>query len=56
MQDFSVDLFRGTVSSIMNVLLLFILAKPKYSKRITICVITCVFIVEILTSVYFLYQ
>ena len=53
MQDFSVDLFRGTVSSIMNVLLLFILAKPKYSKRITICVITCVFLIDILTSVYF---
>lgn len=53
MQDFSADLLRGSVSSIMNALLLFALAKPKYSKCVTSCVIACVFLVDILTSVYF---
>lgn len=53
MQDFSADLLRGTVSGIMNALLLFVLAKPKYSKCVTTCVIACVFLVDILTSVYF---
>lgn len=53
MQDFGADLLRGSVSSIMNALLLFVLAKPKYSKHVTICVIACVFLVDILTSIYF---
>lgn len=53
MQDFGADLLRGSVSSIMNVVLLFVLAKPKYSKSVTICVIACIFLVNILTSVYF---
>ena len=53
MNDFSADLLRGAVSSIMYALLLFVLAKPKYSKRVTTGVIVCVFLVDVLTAFYF---
>lgn len=53
MQDFNADLLRGTVSSIMNIVLIFVLAKPKYSRRVTIGVMASVFLVNILTSIYF---
>ncbi|QHI71750.1 GGDEF domain-containing protein [Aminipila terrae] len=53
MQDFGADLLRGTVSSIMNIVLIFVLAKPKYSKKVTLGVMMSVFLVNILTSIYF---
>lgn len=53
MHDFSADLLRGCVSSIMNAALLFVLARPKYSRRINIFALVCVLLVNILMSIYF---
>lgn len=53
MQDFSADLLRGTVTSIMNTLMLFVLAKPKYSKHFTAFIILFVFLADLFTSIYF---
>lgn len=53
MEDFGADLLRGSVSSIMNAVLLFVFSKPKYSKKVIVSVITGIFLVEIMTSVYF---
>lgn len=47
------DVLRGCVSSIMNAVLLFLMAQPRYSKRVTRAVIFSIFVIDILTSLYF---
>ncbi len=47
------DLLRAIVSVVMNILLLFSLAQPKYSKRVTNAVMIGIFLLNVLSSVYF---
>jgi hypothetical protein len=47
------DLLRSIVSSIMNILLLFSLARPKYNKRITNIAMIIVILVDVLSSLSF---
>lgn len=53
MNTLTADLLRAIVSSVMNILLLFSLAKPKYNKHITNIVMLAILVVDVLYSVYF---
>lgn len=53
MSSITADLMRSTVSSVMNVLLLFSLAQPKFNKRITNRIMFGIIMVIVLPSVSF---
>ncbi len=53
MNTLTTDLLRAIVSSVMNILLLFSLAKPKYNKRVTNVVMLVILVADVLVSVYF---
>ncbi|MEG0377826.1 MAG: GHKL domain-containing protein [Eubacterium sp.] len=48
-----INVFRGGVTAVMNVLLLFTLAQPKYGKRVTITAAVVVFLLDLVTSILF---
>lgn len=47
------DIIRGCVSSIMNAILLFLMAQPRYSKKVTGILVFVVFSIDIITSILF---
>lgn len=47
------DILRGCVSSIMNAILLFLMAQPRYSKKTTCLVVVSIFILDLVSSFYF---
>ena len=53
MNDLMVDLFRGSVSSVMNVILLFTLARSRFDRKINIMVAAFVFALNILSTIWF---
>lgn len=53
MNTFVIDLIRSIVSSMMSILLLFSLAKPKYNKKTTDLVMLIIILADVLLSVYF---
>lgn len=53
MNQLAPDLMRSIVSSVMNILLLFSLARPKFNKRITNITMILVLLVDVLSSVSF---
>lgn len=53
MQDLISHILRGSVSSLMNVLLLFTLAKPRYGRRITALAAILVFVTNIAFTLWF---
>jgi len=50
------DLLRSCVSSIMNVILLFALIRPRYKPAVTISVMTFCFLTEVSISCFFYYS
>ncbi len=53
MNTFVIDLMRSIVSSMMSIMLLFSLAKPKYNKKTTDLVMLIIIFADVLLSVYF---
>lgn len=53
MNDLMVNLFRGSVSSVMNVILLFTLARSRFDRKINIMVAAFVFALNILSTIWF---
>lgn len=47
------DLLRSVVSSVMTILLLFSLARPKYNKKVTIIAMFLVVLADVLLSLFF---
>ncbi len=57
MNSLTPDLLRSTVSVVLNILLLFSLSQPKYSKRVTDLVMLFIFLLSVFISVYcYLYR
>lgn len=56
MNELLINLLRCSVSAIMNALLLFTLAQPKYGKKVMITAVLGVFSVDICSSIYFYLQ
>lgn len=53
MRNLLPDILRGGVTAIMNVLLLFSLAQPKYGRRVTIAAACAAMLLDIASSVWF---
>lgn len=53
MQELVSNILRGSVTSLMNVLLLFTLTKPKYGRNSTTLAAILVFVVNIVTTFWF---
>lgn len=53
MKDILPDILRGFTMSIMNAVLLFQIAQPRFNKKVTNCVIGSVFLLDMISSVYF---
>ena len=53
MNDLISNILRGSVTAVMNILLLFTLAKSKYGRSGTIIVATSVFVLNIASSIWF---
>lgn len=57
MNSITPDLLRSTVSVVLNILLLFSLSQPKYSKRVTDLFMLLFFLISVFVSVYcYLYR
>lgn len=53
MDELITNILRGGITAVMNVLLLFTLAQPKYGKLVTIVTASLVFLMDLLTSIIF---
>ena len=53
MQELVSNILRGSVTSLMNVLLLFTLTKPKYGRNTTTLAAVLVFVVNMATTFWF---